>query len=252
MTRIGCLGFSLLLVVGCSDDGHVVGEMQTEGAGGTTTITATSGGGTANGDTAGSDGNASTTTASGTAASSGGSGADGGAGGTTSATTQSNSAGGTGAANGSGGSAGADASSGGTSGAAGETATATTSTTSTTGGDPCPPGEIWCPGCSPGEGICSVGGCPGVACPTCTEITTLEECEVADGCHAVFNDPETCGCLAIGCCARFAFCAQGSTANCEGPVTCASAAPYCSEPMYVPSYVNDCIEGCVRPEVCAD
>lgn len=243
MTRTGCLGWSLLIVVGCSDDGHVIGEMQTEGAGGTAMVTATSGGGTASTATGGSGGAASTATASGTETSSVGAGGSGGVANVTTGSTAGS--GGSGVAN-TGGNGGTNASSGGTSGAAGETATGTG------GSGPCEPGETWCPGCTPDEGTCGLGGCPDVACASCSEITTLEECEAAVGCHAVFNDPETCGCVGIGCCARFSFCADGSEADCEGPVTCAAGAPFCEEPAYVPSYANDCIEGCVRPEVCAD
>jgi hypothetical protein len=29
----------------------------------------------------------------------------------------------------------------------------------------CAPNQVWCPGCEPGTGACSVGGCLGVACP---------------------------------------------------------------------------------------
>ncbi len=29
----------------------------------------------------------------------------------------------------------------------------------------CPAGRVWCPGCTPGSGSCSSGGCPGFACP---------------------------------------------------------------------------------------
>ena len=32
-----------------------------------------------------------------------------------------------------------------------------------TGG--CAPNQVWCPGCEPGTGACSIGGCPGFACP---------------------------------------------------------------------------------------
>ncbi|HEU5074874.1 MAG TPA: hypothetical protein VFU02_11880 [Polyangiaceae bacterium] len=243
MTRTGCFGWGFLIVIGCSDDGHVVGEMETEGAGGSAVVTVTSGG-TASTASGGSGGAASSATVSGTETSSGGTGASGGAANASIGSTTGS--GGSGVANSTGGHAGTDASSGGTSGAAGETVTGTG------GGGPCEPGETWCPGCTPDEGICTLGGCPGVACASCTEITTLEECEAAPGCHAVFNDPQTCGCAEIGCCARFAFCADGGEADCEGPVTCAAGAPFCEEPVFVPSYVNDCIEGCVRPEVCAN
>ncbi|HEY6723492.1 MAG TPA: hypothetical protein VI197_05645 [Polyangiaceae bacterium] len=242
MTRTGWLGWALLSAVGCSDDGHVVGEMETEGAGGTATVTANTDG-TADTDSGSSGGVPSTATSSATGTSSSASASGGAANATTSSATGS---GGSGGANSTGGHAGTEASTGGASGAAGETATGTG------GNGPCEPGQTWCPGCTPDEGICTFGGCPGAACASCSEIATLEECEAAPGCHAVFNDPQTCGCAAIGCCARFAFCADGGEADCEGPVTCAAGAPFCEEPAFVPSYVDDCIEGCVRPEVCAD
>lgn len=245
MLRIGCLCLGSLLMLACSDDGHVVGEMGTE-AGGAATITATSAGGTTSG--SGGGVTAATTGTSSGGSSTGGTATDttaqastatGGSGGAT------NSGGNAGVSN-SGGSAGADASSGGSSGSAGETSTSTGST------DPCPPGQIWCPGCTPGEGICSVGGCPGVACAECEYIETLEECEITYGCHAVFEDPNTCGCAAIGCCARFKSCAIGSQADCEGPANCEALTPFCDDPAYVVSYANGCFEGCVRPETCAE
>lgn len=33
------------------------------------------------------------------------------------------------------------------------------------GNTTCAPGQVCCPGCEPGTGSCSVGGCPGFACP---------------------------------------------------------------------------------------
>ena len=241
MARFGCLGWALLVVAGCADDGHVVGEMETDGGAGAATITATSSGGTTQGTSSASDADASTGTSTSTAATtSGGSGT----GGSASESTAQASTGTAGTGGASGGSAGADSTSGGSSGASGETATSSS--------DPCPPGQVWCPGCTPGEGICSAGGCPGIACAQCAYIETLEECEVEYGCHPVFEDPGTCGCAGIGCCARFASCAQGSQADCVGPANCERVTPFCDDPAYVVSYANGCFEGCVRPEICAE
>jgi len=90
-------------------------------------------------------------------------------------------------------------------------------------------------------------------CPRCADITTLAECDARTDCHPVFTDPgpANCSCTAIGCCTRFAHCADGGLANCLGPIGCASVMPYCPSPAYVVSAVNSCYEGCVRPEDCA-
>jgi hypothetical protein len=131
----------------------------------------------------------------------------------------------------------------------------------------CPSGQIWCPGCTPGTGICATG-CPGIACPpidggctgtacpvdasmSCTDVTTLEACDQRPDCHSVFVDRQDCQCGGIGCCARFLRCADGDTANCSGgAVLCDALTPHC-EGQYVVSYTASCYEGCVRMTECA-
>jgi hypothetical protein len=87
---------------------------------------------------------------------------------------------------------------------------------------------------------------------TCGELTTQAECDARSDCHPVFVDPRNCACLAIGCCARFSFCASGERARCTPPVpiACTIAEPYCENPAYVISYTQSCYEGCVRPTDC--
>ena len=82
-------------------------------------------------------------------------------------------------------------------------------------------------------------------------MTTLAACDARPDCHAVFQDPRTCACAAIGCCARFVRCADADRANC-GPVivSCDAATPYCEGP-YVVSYTTSCYEGCARATECA-
>jgi hypothetical protein len=131
------------------------------------------------------------------------------------------------------------------------------------GASQCQPGQVWCPGCTPGTGTCySSGGCPGVACPpidasvadaaqaTCADVTTLAECDARTDCHSVFVDMQNCRCAALGCCAHFSRCADGDLANCKGPVVCKLATPYCEGP-YVVSYASACYEGCARATECA-
>jgi hypothetical protein len=119
------------------------------------------------------------------------------------------------------------------------------------GGETCPPGEIWCPGCTVGSGVCAIG-CPGSACGPCADVTTLEECEARTDCHSVFQDPGTCGCALLGCCARFWRCADNDLADCEGrSVGCDVATPFCESPAYVVSAAGTCYEGCVDPKDCA-
>ncbi len=116
----------------------------------------------------------------------------------------------------------------------------------------CPSGQTWCPGCTSGSGSCSVV-CPAAPCPSCSSVTTLNECELRSDCHSVFTDPGTCGCAAVGCCARFSRCADGDLAVCTPPQTfaCTTAEPFCESPAYVHSYANSCYEGCVAPKDCA-
>src|SRR6185503_14110746 len=92
-----------------------------------------------------------------------------------------------------------------------------------------------------GAGAGDGGAGPG----SCAAATTLAECDAKDDCHSVFVDPQGCGCAALGCCARFSFCANGNAAVCDAMITCRRAAPYCEGP-YVISYVGTCYEGCVR------
>lgn len=119
-------------------------------------------------------------------------------------------------------------------------------------GDICAAGSVWCPGCSPGEGSCSTGGCLGCTeIEECASVATLEECNARGDCHAVFEDLQDCRCAAIGCCARFLSCAQRPTADCDGASQqCMTIEPYCDSPAYVVSYSGACYEGCVRPEDC--
>ena len=126
----------------------------------------------------------------------------------------------------------------------------------------CPPNQIWCPGCTPGSGMCSPGGCPGVACPPpdagsldasgpCSTAATAAACDARAGCHSVFFDPNTCGCAALGCCAHFSKCAEGAQAICKNTgLGCTIAQPFCEGP-YVIAYSNGCYEGCVRMTECA-
>lgn len=131
------------------------------------------------------------------------------------------------------------------------------------GGSPlCPPNQIWCPGCTPGTGMCSPGGCPGFACPPpdagsmdarspCSSATSAADCDARTSCHSVFVDPHTCGCALLGCCAHFSVCVEGAQAVCKNAtLICNSAPPYCEGP-YVIAYSNGCYEGCVRMAECA-
>jgi hypothetical protein len=153
---------------------------------------------------------------------------------------------------------GSGGSSGGSGGATGGSSPAGSAGAGGTGGDSgaggaeqCPPGEIWCPGCTPGTGQCGVG-CTGAACFPCAELATFEECEARPECHSVFDDPGTCGCATVGCCAEFSFCADGAEADCTGGnVSCDALRPFCDNPAYVNSYSGFCYEGCVDPKDCA-
>ena len=183
--------------------------------------------------------------------------------------------GGTGTGSGGSGTAGAGTGGGGTGGLGGTGGSGTGGLGGAGGSSQCPPGQIRCPGCTPGTGACSVGGCPGIACPavdsgcagntcpavdggvtpdagqvTCADVTTLDACDARTDCHAVFVDLQNCKCAALGCCAHFSRCADGDRANCNGPVACDALTPHCEGP-YVVSVANACYEGCVRATECA-
>lgn len=130
----------------------------------------------------------------------------------------------------------------------------------------CPPGQAWCPGCTPGAGACA-STCPGLICPgvdggrvdafagldgpaPCSQLGTQAACEQRSDCHSVFEDPRDCACAALGCCARFRSCANGGLAQCSGTVACNMASPYCEGP-YVVAYANNCFDGCVAKTDCA-
>ena len=125
---------------------------------------------------------------------------------------------------------------------------------------PCPTGQNWCPGCTPGTGLC-LAVCGAVACPppdagtsdassaSCGQVTTQAECDSRSDCHSLFMDSSNCGCALAGCCMHFIGCADGGHANCSGNVSCNMAAPSCEAP-YVPSG-SICWEGCVLPSECA-
>jgi hypothetical protein len=96
------------------------------------------------------------------------------------------------------------------------------------------------------------GGGAGTYAPPCATVTTLEACELRVDCHSVFADFETCGCLGVGCCAKFSDCADGDLADCKGDqVECDAKTPSCESPAFVVSFVGFCYEGCVAPKDCA-
>lgn len=98
---------------------------------------------------------------------------------------------------------------------------------------------------------CPESSYPGCGTP-CADAKTLTDCEARSDCHSVFNDPGTCGCGSVGCCAHFSRCAEGGTATCKDPgLSCTIATPFCEKPAYVLSYSNGCYEGCVQPKDCA-
>jgi hypothetical protein len=86
----------------------------------------------------------------------------------------------------------------------------------------------------------------------CADATTEAACAARPSCHAVFVDPHNCGCTAIGCCARFSWCAEGARPRCAIPATisCTIPTPYCEGPAYVRSYTETCYEGCVKQAAC--
>ena len=124
-----------------------------------------------------------------------------------------------------------------------------------------PTESIWCPGCTPGTGMCSPGGCPGVACaPTtgtqaqwsasgpCSTAATAAACDARAGCHSVFLNPNTCRCAALGCCAHFSKCAEGAQAIQEHRAQLHDRAAVL-RPSVI-AYSNGCYEGCVRMTEC--
>jgi hypothetical protein len=98
----------------------------------------------------------------------------------------------------------------------------------------------------------SSGAGSGGASGACSEVAVLADCEARTDCHSVFQDPGTCGCGSVGCCAKFARCADGDHADCEGKsLSCDALTPFCEDPTYVVSYSGFCYEGCVKPKDCA-
>ena len=98
-----------------------------------------------------------------------------------------------------------------------------------------------------GSGGASGAGGSGVSCAA---VTTQVACDARSDCHSVFEDPHNCACAALGCCARFARCANGDRAQCTNPgIECERVTPYCELP-YVVSYTGTCYEGCVRSTDC--
>jgi hypothetical protein len=150
-----------------------------------------------------------------------------------------------------GGSQGAGTSGGGSGGTA--AGSAGTGSAGAAGSSSCPPDQIWCPGCTIGSGLCAAGGCPASACGPCNLVESLEECEARTDCHSVFEDPQTCGCDGLGCCAHFARCADNELADCStgANIECDVMTPHCEAPHYVVSYTDWCYEGCVAPKDCA-
>ncbi len=118
----------------------------------------------------------------------------------------------------------------------------------------------YCPNCDGGRTFegCSPPNsgaiaCPATACPApapCSTVTTEAACNARTDCHSVFDDPGTCGCNAVGCCAHFSWCADGAKASCGGVPLCQVVGPYCDGTAYVVSYTASCFEGCVRPSEC--
>jgi hypothetical protein len=217
------------------------GQGGSGGSGGSTGGTAATAGKSSSGGASGSGGAATGGTGGGTTGGTGG-GASGGAGGGTTGGTGGGTTGGTAGLGGSGnaGSGGTDP--GGSGGSSGEAGSG--------GAEQCPPGQMWCPGCTPDSGGCGVA-CTGAVC-TCAQASTFEECEARLDCHSVFEDPGTCGCGLNGCCARFSRCAEGEKVDCSGAqVMCDALTPFCDNPAYVNSYSGFCYEGCVDPKDCA-
>jgi hypothetical protein len=111
---------------------------------------------------------------------------------------------------------------------------------------PPPPGCV----CTDNGFQCATGDAGGEGGVPCADATTLETCDARSDCHSVFEDPRNCACAALGCCARFARCADGARAVCTGgAIACDALTPYCEAP-YVVSYTQNCYEGCVRATAC--
>ncbi len=117
----------------------------------------------------------------------------------------------------------------------------------------------YCPSCTGGQTFegCSPPNSGAIACPAacpapaaCSTVTTEAACNARTDCYSVFDDPGTCGCNAVGCCAHFSWCADGAKASCGGMPLCQVAAPHCEAPAFVVSYSGSCFEGCVRPSEC--
>jgi hypothetical protein len=116
----------------------------------------------------------------------------------------------------------------------------------------------YCPGCngakdfvgcfSPGTGgqTCGAPQCP--PAQSCDQLTTEADCQARSDCHAVFEDPGTCGCATLGCCMVFNHCAAG-VAQCVGQPVCTVKAPVCGG-QFVTAYINGCYEGCVLSSEC--
>ena len=105
-------------------------------------------------------------------------------------------------------------------------------------------------GAGGGGGAAGGGGGAGGTGVACADVTTQAVCDTRSDCHSVFEDPHNCACAALGCCARFARCADGDRARCTNPgVACERVMPYCEQP-YVVSYTGTCYEGCARATEC--
>ncbi len=101
-----------------------------------------------------------------------------------------------------------------------------------------------------GSSGAGTGGGAG-ASGACSEVTVLADCEARTDCHSVYQDPGTCGCASVGCCAKFSRCVDGDRADCEGKaLSCDAVTPFCEEPAFVVSYSGFCYEGCVKPKDC--
>lgn len=106
-----------------------------------------------------------------------------------------------------------------------------------------------------GHGGTTSGGTAGTAggagaSGACSTATSETDCNARGVCHSVFMDPGNCRCAAVGCCARWASCADGAIAMCIAPpLSCTIQAPHC-EGHYVLSYAGGCYEGCVREAAC--
>jgi hypothetical protein len=147
---------------------------------------------------------------------------------------------------------------------------------------PCPAGQVWCPGCTPGTGSCGVvctgapclapdAGCEGGTCSAadapaaqrdasgaetgttpCAQVTTEAECGARSNCHSLYRSIGACGCAPAGCCMHFLSCADGASATCTPPVAfgCTIPTPACDSP-FVLSYTPNCYEGCVKTTECS-